>query len=434
MDSLRGHPVPSPLRFIVVSPGSVNIPVGLYRQFRATGIYKNGSRQDLTEHVRWLSSKPFVATVDSSGRAHIRSAGSAVIRAFLGPVLGEATLTGSEVEAAHLYVDNSEISGSNGLADFAMQSSGSLATANTQIEMGTTFPVAQAITPSQRWFYLADGNNHIDVFAVNQGTWALTPAAGGHSTDGMPVALAIDGPQSAVYTANINSNNISGFSFDQSTGALTPLPGSPYATGKTPDALVVDPSGQHVYVANMNANTVSIYSMNPNARGALVHLTDQSLPGTMPVAMAIDVTGTFLYVVEDGTNDVAAFTIDPKSGLLTAVQGSPFAAGSYPFSIAVDPSGSYLYVEAYGFVLSFEINAATGSLASIGSYNIDDTVLTIMVDPSGRYLYTSDWSPTAAPGNIGVLAINPISGVLTRVQQMPFDGYPGNMAASAMMH
>lgn len=434
MDTLRGHPVPSPLKAIVVSPRALSIPVGLYRQFNATGIYKNGSTRDMTVDVRWISSNPFVATVDSTGRAHVRAAGSAVIRAISGPVFGGAILTGVQITTAHLYVDNAEVSGLNGLADFAAESSGALVSGNKQLEMGTTFPIAQAITPSQRWLYMVDGNNQIATFAVNQATWALMPIAGAQQTNGMPIALAVNGPQNAVYAANISSNDVSGFRFDQTTGALSPLPGSPFPAGNMPDAIAVDPSGQHAYVANMKANTVSIYSMNPNVPGALVHFAEQELPGTMPAAMAIDITGSFLYVVEDGTNDVAAFKIDGKTGLLTPVQGSPFGAGTYPWSIAIDPSGSYLYVEANGVVLSFTINATTGALTSIGGYDVDETIETLMVDPSGRYLYTSDWGTTAAPGDITTLAINPISGVLTKVQQIPFEGYPGNMAASAMTH
>lgn len=435
INGLQGHPLGSPLWAIVITPGVSSIPTGLYRQFNATGIYRDGSTQDLTERVIWTSSSPSVATVDRwKGRAHVRSAGSAVIRAILGNTSGLATLHGVDITTTHVYVDNAEVSGLNGVADFAAQSSGALMNGNKQIEMGATIPTTPALAPSQRWLYLPDTNNQIAGFAVNQATWALTPMAGAQPTGDTPVAIAVNGPQSTVYTVNISSNNISGFRFNPTTGALTPVPGSPFAAGDMPDAIAVDPSGQHVYVANMNANTVSTYSMNPNVPGALVHVADQELPGTMPVAVAIDVTGSFLYVVEDGTNDLAAFKIDAKSGSLSPVPGSPFAAGSYPFSIAIDPSGSYVYVEANGSVLAFAINAANGALSSIGGFQVNEMIDTLIVDPSGRYLYTADWGPTAAPGNITTLAINPISGVLTLVQQMPFAGYPGNMTAGAIMH
>ena len=75
-----------------------------------------------------------------------------------------------------------------------------------------------------------------------------------------------------------------------STGALTPVTGSPFATGNSPYSLTVDPVGNFAYVANDQDNTVSAYSIGSN-------------------------------------------------GALTPVSGSPFATGQYPTSVTVDPTG-----------------------------------------------------------------------------------------------
>jgi 6-phosphogluconolactonase len=80
---------------------------------------------------------------------------------------------------------------------------------------------------------------------------------------------------------------ISAYSIDNKTGALTPVPGSPFATGSEPNAIAVDPTAQFVYVANTTVNTVSAYS------------------------------------------------IDSKTGALTPVPGSPFATGTLPASLAI---------------------------------------------------------------------------------------------------
>src|SRR2546425_661260 len=98
------------------------------------------------------------------------------------------------------------------------------------------------------------------------------------------------------YVANANSNNVSGDTIDAATGALTDIPGSPFATTGAPQSLAVDPAGRFAYVAQTN------------------------------------------------TNDVSAYTIDATTGALTVIPGSPFTAGCGPTSVAVDPAGKFAYV------------------------------------------------------------------------------------------
>src|SRR5258708_23280296 len=63
--------------------------------------------------------------------------------------------------------------------------------------------------------------------------------------------------------------SVSAFSIG-SNGALTPVPGSPFATGFQPLSVTVDPTGKFAYVANELDNNVSAYSIGSN--GALTTL------------------------------------------------------------------------------------------------------------------------------------------------------------------
>ena len=90
-----------------------------------------------------------------------------------------------------------------------------------------------------------------------------------------------------VYVANANSGNVSGYTIDATTGALTAISGSPFAAGTNPQSVTVDP------------------------------------------------TGKFAYVTNDGSANVSGYTIDPTTGALTPISGSPFAAGTSPRSVAV---------------------------------------------------------------------------------------------------
>lgn len=54
---------------IAIGPVNVSIQPGSTQQFSATGIFGTGGTGDVTGHVRWTSSDPGRATIDSTGLA-----------------------------------------------------------------------------------------------------------------------------------------------------------------------------------------------------------------------------------------------------------------------------------------------------------------------------------------------------------------------------
>ena len=82
---------------IEVTPADASIADGTTQQFTATGLYTDGSTQDLTAEVTWSSSDEAVATVsnadDSKGLATAVGAGSTTVSATSGGVTGDTTLT-----------------------------------------------------------------------------------------------------------------------------------------------------------------------------------------------------------------------------------------------------------------------------------------------------------------------------------------------------
>ena len=92
---------------------------------------------------------------------------------------------------------------------------------------------------------------------------------------------------------------------------------------------------QFAYVANLGGNTVSAYSINPTT-GALTPVTGSPFTtGIFPDAVTVNTTGTFAYVANSGDATVSAYSIDATTGALTPVAGSPFATGSYPQYVVV---------------------------------------------------------------------------------------------------
>lgn len=131
-----------------------------------------------------------------------------------------------------------------------------------------------AITPSGNLVFVANNtSNNVSVLSLNSTTGTLTPVTGSPVTVGTgPVAIAVDPSGKFVFVANQTSNNLSVFSISPPS-TLVPVAGSPFATGVSPTAVAVDPDGKFVYVASNNASNtvagaVSAFALNATT-GAL---------------------------------------------------------------------------------------------------------------------------------------------------------------------
>ena len=67
--------------------------LGDSERFEATGIFKDGSREDLTSVVQWSSSHPSMVAVDQTGKAVAKQSGTADITAMIGAIAASAKLT-----------------------------------------------------------------------------------------------------------------------------------------------------------------------------------------------------------------------------------------------------------------------------------------------------------------------------------------------------
>ena len=102
----------------------------------------------------------------------------------------------------------------------------------------------------------------------NSPVQACTVSNGGGSVAGANITTVVVDCARFAFVANSGSNNISAYLIDNTSGALTAVAGSPFATGANPSAVTVDPNGQFAYVANAGSSNVSAYTIN-TATGAL---------------------------------------------------------------------------------------------------------------------------------------------------------------------
>ncbi len=85
--------LPVVLSSILVAPANGSVALGNTQQFTATGMYSDGSMQNLTGAVTWSSTSTGVATINAAGLASSVSQGSTTIEAALGSINNSTLLT-----------------------------------------------------------------------------------------------------------------------------------------------------------------------------------------------------------------------------------------------------------------------------------------------------------------------------------------------------
>jgi len=89
------HQSPAPaatLSTLQVTPASVSLAAHASQQFHATGLFSDGSTQDLTSSVTWFSSDSSVATISTGGMATAVTTGVTNVTAKSGTMQASATL------------------------------------------------------------------------------------------------------------------------------------------------------------------------------------------------------------------------------------------------------------------------------------------------------------------------------------------------------
>ena len=247
------------------------------------------------------------------------------------------------------------------------------------------------------------GPGKVSAYTIDGTTGALTPVAGSPFPTGLgPQGVTVDPSGRFLYVANLASSNVSAYTIDPATGALTEVAGSPFAAGTAPRTVAIDPAGQFAYVANVNSNNVSAYTIDATS-GALTAVPGSPFgAGTSPGTVVVHPTGGFAYVANCGSfacqganpGSVSAYAIDTMTGVLTEITGSPFAAGTTTFWVTVDPSGQFAYATNLrsNNISAYVIDATTGALSEIiGSpFGAGLDALGVAVDPTGQFAYVSN--------------------------------------------
>ena len=244
------------------------------------------------------------------------------------------------------------------------------------------------------------GSNSVAAFSV-AANGTLTPVVGspfatGGLGDGDYQFYAANRARTCIvgnrlYVSDDGSNSVSGFDINPATGALTLVPGSPFATGgQAGNGISLDctPNGQFLIAANAGSHNIAVFSIAAN--GSLTPVAGSPFfAGGEPDGIRITPNGKFLAAAEPYSDVVAMFSI-AANGSLTPVTGSPFAS------------------PAYGGVAGVEINCAGDRLfaaqASTSGTNLD--VFRIGADGALTLLQTSSNPLVGSNSNVAVLSPN----------------------------
>ena len=243
-------------------------------------------------------------------------------------------------------------------------------------------PVSLTIDPSGKFLFVA-----------TQGTFDQCDLTGNNSSGGVsaytisgtnltlnssvetqaPTDLTGTGPSAVLaspsgnflYVANQFSNTIQAFSYDASTGALSPL-GTPDTVGSNPSGLAFSrcagittgtascpaADGNNLFVTNSGSNNVSIFTACiqlsttcsiPN--GHLVPVsTSPVAAGNSPVAIFVQPVLNFVYAVNSKGNNVTQYRYSSATGALTTLSPAAVNAGANPVGGGVTSDGTYVVV------------------------------------------------------------------------------------------
>jgi hypothetical protein len=378
---------PAQLVSLAVTPGNPSVPLGLSQAFTATGTFTDGTTQDLTATVTWLSSAGAIASVSNAasrrGIATTFATGTTTITA-LHPASGVTASTPLTVTAA-------------ALASIAVTPS------NTSVPLG----LSQAFTAIGTY---TNGTTQDLTSAV---TWSSSAAAvasvsNAAGTRGVATALATG---STTINATFPGSGVSG-----STG-LTVTPAQLVSLAVTPSAASVPLGLSQAFTATgtyTNGTTQDLTAAVTWSSSAAAIATISNAAGSRGVATTLTAGSTTISALHPASGVTASAPLTASAAALVSlaiVPGNPSvplgltqsftATGTYTNGTTHDLTTAVTWSSSAAAVAT--ISNAAGSRGVATALALGSTSVTALHPASGVTATTSlavvPWTP---------LALNPL--------------------------
>lgn len=191
-----------------------------------------------------------------------------------------------------------------------------------------------------------------------------------------------------LYASNAGSDSVSAFTIDPGTGGLTAVTGSPFLTQGSNSStnpgisLAATPNGQYLYAGTTDGN-ITIFSIDPSTGALTLVSSGTGVPaGGAMSSMKVTPDGKYLALMLYPGNEVAMFAIR-SGGTLQQVSNSPF-----PVKV----------VSGTGDATGIDINCASSQMF-VGRSGPAINVLSIGSDGSLTELSNSPFSTGTVPSN-----------------------------------
>jgi hypothetical protein len=241
------------------------------------------------------------------------------------------------------------------------------------------------------------------------------------TSNGGPTSIAV-GPSGYLYATEPNGT-IVGLGTGSEVGSFAaPLPGSPYPAGVAPAQITFGGSNNtnFLYASDPGDATGGVLAYSIDSTGALTPINGSPFPtlaganpsfvlsGNYIASQGVQGAG-FLFVSLTSAAKVAVFAIDPNTGALTAVPGSPFVVGNGPGTLVEDEFNHLFVMNTTDHTVSAFNLASNGVLTAIGTPMLVGTASGGMAYFPESQLYVAD----PAGSEIWTLNVDHTTGVIT---------------------
>jgi YVTN family beta-propeller protein len=258
-------------------------------------------------------------------------------------------------------------------------------------------PAGIAITPDNRFAYVANNNNYgipgsdsVTVLDLVHNTVVTTIH---DASFNQPYTVTINAAGTTAYVTNSFTTTITTIDIATNTvsGVITGFNG--------PSGMVITPNGLFGYVNNYGAgamsgmgNTVNVVDLQTN-----MIVGPAIVVGQAPAALAITPDGAYVYVANyvDGNTGTGTISIIRTSDNTVI---SPTITGfSGPFAITITSDGAHAYVTNFGSN-NFVPYGTTVSVVDLATNTIVETISLgiqpagIALTPDNRYAYVSNYN------------------------------------------
>lgn len=290
------------------------------------------------------------------------------------------------------------------------------------------------IHPNNKFLYAANvGSDTISTFSIN-------PANGRLTAVGTPIASGGDGPNGLffhpsgkfLFASHFNgAGSVAVFSIG-SDGVPTPITGSPFATtgASVINGLVVSADGKFLYAASMGGNGGVVGFTIDQSTGALTLIPGSPFKNTLGGdvtnpgdGITIHPNGHWLYMGLVGLKKVSGWSIDSVTGALTPIEAPTANNSPTPFNddggsaSTVSADGKFLYGTAFSTaplddkkIVVYAIDQVSGGLTRVSNADTGGGPNDVRIDTTGNFAYTCN---SRNPPSISAFSVNKITGALT---------------------